>query len=401
MTEYEPDRDVVRIDLRDRTEFLSGFDLGASETADRMALLVQAYDSIIRQGGVFFPITYDFVRELGRGRQGQVFLARHHGARGCITEHAIKVFDPRLYESAEEYWADMGRIAQQLTLLQRVQTPTSVARHAYEETRSIGYLQMDAIDGLDVRRLLSPAHLTLARGRSTEEEWQRFTTAIFRVEGERVSLQPGIVVYIMRRVLRSLDRLHSMGFLHSDIKPANIMIDRLGSVKVIDFGRALRVGETAAFLLGSPVYMAPEQHLRETGTTRSDLYSLGLVGLEMLRGVPLVQMENIDEEVLLATKQSLASTLHDMLPEHVRDNHDLVAILRRMTDVDPSARYATARDADVGDAGLRVIDKQLVRADLDSEYAHDLADYMKKLVDPSTGRIELTSIDGPTSGFTS
>jgi len=193
-----------------------------------------------------------------------------------------------------------------------------------------------------------------------------------------------------------------MGFLHSDIKPGNIMIDRLGSVKAIDFGRALRVGETAAFLLGSPGYMAPEQHLRETGTEQSDIYSLGLVGIEMLRGEPLLPTGQADEKALLAAKRELPDNLPDMLPPHVRDNHSLVSVLRQMIDVDPVARYATAREADIGDVGLLAIDKQLVRADLDSEYTREFTAYLRKLVDPSTGRIELSSIDVPsTTGFVS
>jgi serine/threonine protein kinase len=383
----EYDDDVVRIDLTGRAQT-------QHETQpDGLMKLVQSYDAIVRQGGVYFPAAYQFVRELGRGQQGQVFLAQRHGARGCVTEHAIKIFDPSLYKSAEEYWTDMGRIARQLSLMQRIQTPTMVARHAYEETRGIGYIQMEAIDGLDVRRLLSISHLNVVRERSSAEEWDRFTTTIFRVDRDRVRLQPGVTIYIMRRVLQSLERLHSMGFLHSDIKPGNIMIDRLGSVKTIDFGRALRVGETAAFLLGSPSYMSPEQHEGKTGTIQSDLYSLGLVGIEMLRGTPLLGEYSGTEEQLLEAKLHLSEHLHDMLPDSVQDNHALVSILRHMTCVNPEERFTSARDADVGDLGLRVIDKQLVRADLDSEYGRDFADYLKKLVDPSTGRIELNSLD--------
>ncbi len=398
--EYESEQDVVRIDLTQRGDSRCMRGMATPEDPTGLTPLTEAYDAIVMQGGVYFPVAYQFVRELGRGRQGQVFLAQRHGARGCVTEHAIKVFDPRLYETAEEYWTDMGRIARQLSLLQRLQLPTMVARHAYEETRGIGYIQMEAIDGLDVRRLLSSSHLDLARSRSTPDEWNQFTTTIFREDDGRVSLQPGVMVYILRRVLRSLERLHSMGFLHSDIKPGNIMIDRLGSVKAIDFGRALRVGETAAFLLGSPGYMAPEQHLRETGTEQSDIYSLGLVGIEMLRGEPLLPAGQADEEALLAAKRALPDNLPDMLPPHVRDNHSLVSVLRQMIDVDPVTRYATAREADIGDVGLLAIDKQLVRADLDSEYTREFTAYLRKLVDPSTGRIELSSIDVPsTAGF--
>jgi serine/threonine protein kinase len=390
MNEY--DDDVVRIDLTGRTQKHNRIEKDQSTDAAGLMKLVQSYAAIVRQGGVYFPVAYQFVRELGRGQQGQVFLAQRHGARGCVTEHAIKMFDPSLYQSAEEYWTDMGRIARQLSMLQRVQTPTMVARHAYEETRGIGYTQMEAIDGLDVRRLLSTSHLNLARERSTQEEWDRFTTTIFQIDGDNVRLQPGVAIYIMRRVLQSLERLHSMGFLHSDIKPGNIMIDRLGTVKTIDFGRALRVGETAAFLLGSPSYMAPEQHMGKTGTVRSDIYSLGLVGIEMLRGTPLLGETTATAKELLAAKQTLPEHLHDMLPRAVCDNHALVSILRQMTCLQEEDRYTNAREADVGHFGLRVIDKQLVQADLDSEYARDLSDYLRKLVDPSTGRVELHSI---------
>jgi hypothetical protein len=96
--------------------------------------------------------------------------------------------------------------------------------------------------------------------------------------------------------------------------------------------------------------------------------------------------------MLLAAKQVLPEKLHEILPENVCNNHALVEILRRMVNVDPAGRYGSAREADVGHDGLRVIDKQLVRADLDSEYARELADYLQKLVDPETGRIELAPI---------
>ncbi len=359
----------------------------------QMAQLSSTYDQIVEQGGVFFPVAYQFIRELGRGRQGQVFLAQRHGARGCVTEHAIKLFDPRLYESAEEYWTDMGRIAYQLSLLQRIQMPTMVARHAYEETRGIGYIQMEAIDGMDIRRLLTPSVMAIAKKRSTTAEWEHFNSTMFHIDGVRVGLQPGFAIYIMRCVLRSLERLHNMGFMHADIKPGNIMIDRLGSVKTIDYGRALKIGETAAFLLGSPMYMAPEQHMREVGSDRSDIYSLGLVGIEMLRGHKLVYSENPDEETLLEAKKRLPDDLDVLLPKHVRDNSDLVAFLRRMIAVSPADRYRSAPEAEVGDQGLRVIDKQLVQADLDSEYARDLAYYLTKLVDPRTQRVETGLID--------
>jgi eukaryotic-like serine/threonine-protein kinase len=346
------------------------------------------FASVIRAGAIYYPTAYSFVRELGRGRQGVVFLANRQGARGCITEHAIKVLDPTLYRTPQEYWTDMGRIASQISRLQRLQSPNLLSRYTYEETFGIGYIQMEAIDGIDLERLLRKDHLDAVRASCSAREWSKITRPVFRIESDRVRLQPGVVVYILRSMLRGLEVLHAAGFLHSDIKPANIMIDRLGNVKIVDFGRAVTVGERVTFLLGSPLYMAPEVHRRETGSTHSDSYSVGLVALEMLSGQKLVEDDRVSEDELLKIKTGLLQKLPSILPAHVLANKDLAAILRKFIEPDPAKRYASAKDAEVGDEGLRIIDKQLVRAGLDSEYSRDLADYLSKLIDIRTQRIE-------------
>lgn len=355
--------------------------------------LVERYEAICRARAIYYPVAFQFRRGLGRGRQGRVFLGLRQGARGCVTEHAIKVFDPSIYTNPEEYWTDMGRIASQISQLQRMQSPNLVFRHSYEETNGIGYSQMEAIDGLDLRRLLLPDHFEQVHERSTEAEWRHFRRTLFQIEGKAFSLKPGVVVYILRSALRGLESLHSMNFLHSDVKPGNIMIDRLGSVKLVDFGRAVLTGERLSFLLGSPLYMAPESHRRETAASQADFYSLGLVALEMLRGRILADEPDPSEEDLLAAKMALPSSLPGLLPRDVRKNRDLVAILRRFLEPDPSRRFSSAREAEIGDKGLRPVDNRLVRAGLDSEYARDLADYLAKLVDIHTNRIESSGQD--------
>jgi serine/threonine protein kinase len=351
--------------------------------------LQENFRSVLRAAAIYYPTAYSFVRELGRGRQGIVFLALRQGARGCITEHALKLFDPALYRAPQEYWTDMGRIASQISRLQRLQSPNLMSRYTYEETYGIGYIQMEAIDGLDLERLLRKDHLDIVRNNCTAREWAKLTKPIFRIEGDRVRLQPGVAVYILRSILRGLEVLHAANFLHSDIKPANIMIDRLGTVKVVDFGRAVTIGERVTFLLGSPLYMAPEIHRRETGGTHSDSYSVGLVALEMLTGQKLVADDRIPEDELLKIKMDLLQNLSSLLPAHVLANKDLAAILRKFIDPDPAKRHASAKDAEVGDQGLRIIDKQLVRAGLDSEYARDLSDYLSKLINIRTQRVEV------------
>jgi len=345
-----------------------------------MDQLVANYHAIIDQQGIYYPVAYRFLRELGRGRQGIVFLGLRQGARGCITRHAIKLFDPQIYPSAKKYWTDMGRIAAQTSQLQTVRSPNLVARDVYEETNGIGYLQMEAVDGVTLRYFLDGRHLAKVRDHSTPAEWNHFTDVIFRVEdGGRPYIQPGIALYIMRQILRGLETLHEMGFVHCDVKPSNIMIDRLGYVKLIDYGRAVRVNEKPTFLLGSPMYMAPEVHRRENSTIQGDIYSVGLVGLEMLSGRPLVERAPMSESDLLELKMHLPERLVEILPNHVRQNEHLVYLLHRFIEPDPSRRYGSAGEAESGE-GLRQVHRQLTQLGKDTEYGRELQDYLAKLL---------------------
>ncbi len=354
-----------------------------------MSQLVANYRSILDANAIFYPVAYRFVKELGRGRQGVVFLGLRQGARGSVTRHAIKVFDPGIYPNAKKYWTDMGRIAVQTSKLQTVKSPNLVAPDIYEEYNGIGYVQMEAINGVGVRYLLDGGHLERARQNSSPEDWAGFTDIIFRIKDGKVAIQPGVVIYIIRRVLRALEGLHEAGFIHCDVKPANIMIDHLGYVKLIDYGRATLNNEKVSFLLGTPVYMAPEMHRREPAMIASDIYTVGLVILEMLRGEPLIPKPGgMNETELMKLKMGLAARLPELLPEHVRRNEVFVGVLRRFLDPDPSRRYANAQEAESGKQGLILVHKQLAMAGKDTEYGRELEKYLEKLVNPLNGSLE-------------
>ena len=362
-----------------------------AETGSVVALerdqLIENYRSIIRDGAIHYPVTYEIRGELGRGRQGRVFLALRRGARGCVTRHAIKLFDPGIYSSSELYWTDMGRIATQVSLLQASHNPNLLPRDSYEEVLGIGYVQMEAIDGVDLRYLLDGGHVDRVLETMARDEYDRKTRSLFRPGETQVEVTPGLAVHIMRQVLRGLEALHRQDFVHSDIKPSNIMIDRLGYVRVIDHGRGVKRGEKVRILLGSPLYMAPEAHEREPSTTQSDLYSVGLVGLEMLRGEPLVGDPDIGEKELLKIKLSLTRTLPDMLPRDVRENETFLNVMSRLLEPDPAARQSTAEDADLGKYGLSGVHRQFARIGDDAEYGRELEGYLERLVDPDTDRI--------------
>ena len=93
------------------------------------------------------------------------------------------------------------------------------------------------------------------------------------------------------RSRKGLRAFHRLEMLHQDLRPENVMIDATGTVKIIDFGSArvagvaeMRAGSRTATILGTAQYTAPEYFLGEAGTTRSDLFSLGVIAYQMLTG---------------------------------------------------------------------------------------------------------------------
>jgi serine/threonine protein kinase len=349
--------------------------------------LIANYRAILHNRSIPYPIAYQFIKELGHGRQGVVFLGIRHGARGCLTHHAIKLFDPSIYSNASRYWTDMGRIAKQVSLLQPINNSNLVSRDFYEECNGIGYMQMQAIDGVDLDFLLDPKQFELARQRSTTKEWARFSHVLFHVEEDRISLQPGAVLYIMRNVLRGLSVLHENGFIHGDIKPTNIMIDVEGTVKLVDFGRAARIGEKVNILLGSPLYMAPEVHRREPGFIQSDIFSTGLLGLELLRGRQITAYADLNENALMDFKNTLVRNLEIFLPKSILRNIELTNVLRRFLEPEIINRYADAREAESGGQSLMSARQWMSDFEREAEYERELEDYLKKLVDPETGAL--------------
>ncbi len=96
---------------------------------------------------------------------------------------------------------------------------------------------------------------------------------------------------IVEQIARGLLAFHRKEMLHQDLRPANIMIDTTGTVKIIDFGstRVSGVAEASAAaganeILGTAQYTAPEYFLGEGGSPRSDIYSLGVIAYQMLTG---------------------------------------------------------------------------------------------------------------------
>ena len=213
-------------------------------------------------------------------------------------------------------------------------------------------------------------------------------SVLFRVGEGHFQLQPGLALYMLRELLQGLSALHDAGFLHADIKPSNIMLDRTGTVKLVDFGRAVVVGERIDILLGSPLYMAPEVHRLASSAVASDLFSAGLVALEMLRGELFEDLAVPSEEDLVRYKQGMAERLHMLLPGNIRENRLLlVNFLKRFLLLDPAERYGSAVKAEESLYRLRELQWEMGLVAREADYEWDLKRYLEKITDPVTGHL--------------
>jgi serine/threonine-protein kinase len=136
---------------------------------------------------------------------------------------------------------------------------------------------------------------------------------------------------IARKLCAGLAAAHERGVLHRDLKPGNVMLDRQGQVRIMDFGLAAAAGGIAGgdIRSGTPAYMAPEQKEGREVTVRSDLYSLGLVFAEMFTG------QKAPEKAKPGSRPSAGSADLDPAVEKV---------IQRCLDPTPRNRPASAID---------------------------------------------------------
>jgi eukaryotic-like serine/threonine-protein kinase len=203
---------------------------------------------------------YELDCEIGRGGMGVVYRAKDRRLKRTV---AIKVLPPELAFRSEI----KTRFLREAETAAQLNHPNIVDIYAVDETENIVYFVMAYITGDNLAKRLHD-HGTLS------------------VDETRRTL---------RDVADALAYAHERGVVHRDIKPDNILIDaQSGRPMVTDFGIARAVTEggdtrltATGIAIGTPTYMSPEQAAGErTVDGRSDLYSLGILGYQMLTGDP-------------------------------------------------------------------------------------------------------------------
>lgn len=156
------------------------------------------------------------------------------------------------------------------------------------------------------------------------------------------------VIHIVRQILAGLDHAHAMGLVHRDLKPENIMIDDDDHVCIVDWGIAVLrdAGDdarltTAGLVLGTPMYMAPEQARGEVIDQRCDLFALGVIVYELLAGV--TPFEGSGVEVIVANLTQEPPSIATRTGAEV--DPALEAFARRLMAHRADGRFASAHAA--------------------------------------------------------
>ena len=238
----------------------------AGSAPSDMALWAQLADALAAQ--------YELERELGRGGMGIVYRARDRRLKRPV---AIKLLPPELAFRGEI----RTRFLREAETAAQLSHPNIVQIFTVGEQGGLVFFVMALVDGETVASMLS-------------------TSGPFSIDATR---------RVLREVADALAYAHARGVVHRDIKPDNILIDRETSRSMVtDFGiaRAMTGDDGSSggagsasrltatgMAIGTPAYMSPEQSVGErTIDGRSDLYSLGVVGYQMLCGDPPFKAAN-------------------------------------------------------------------------------------------------------------
>jgi serine/threonine-protein kinase len=201
--------------------------------------------------GTVLAERYRILGFLGRGGMGEVYRAFDLKLDQIVALKflpAAASADARLLE----------RFRAEVRLARQVSHRNACRVHDIGDADGAAFISMEYVDGDTLANLLKQ---------------------IGRLPGDKA-------LEIARKLCAGLAAAHERGVLHRDLKPGNIMLDRQGQVRIMDFGLAAAAGGVAGGEIrsGTPAYMAPEQKEGREVTVRSDIYSLGLVFSEMFTG---------------------------------------------------------------------------------------------------------------------
>jgi serine/threonine protein kinase/ActR/RegA family two-component response regulator len=266
--------------------------------------------------GTSLAARYEFIDVIGSGAVGIVFKARH--------PHLQRLYAIKMIHSQEHTADNASRFEQEAQLISTLEHPNIATIHDFGITeRGRPFMVLDYIDGLNLGAVLA----------------------------ERQQLPTAEALSIVGQIAEGMDYAHKAGIIHRDLKPTNIMLknnDGKTLVKIVDFGCAKlrtasndkRALETiTGLVVGTPVYMSPEQACGEKIDQRSDIYSLGCLLYEALTGrMPHAGLETV--EVMAKHVHVEPASLKEIRKD-LEFVPGLQQLLNKALAKNPQARYQT------------------------------------------------------------
>ena len=257
--------------------------------------------------GASFAERYQIIEKLGRGGMGKVYRALDNK---LDEEVAIKLLNPEIAADKNT----LERFSNELKLARKIVHKNVGRMYEFMEEQGTHFITMEYVPGEDLKSFI-----------------------------KRVGQLPvGKAISIGTQILQGLEEAHKLGIVHRDLKPGNIMIDKEGNARIMDFGIARSVhtkGMTAkGVIIGTPEYMSPEQAEAKDIDQLSDIYSFGIILYEMLTGqlpfdgeTPLSIALKHKQEVPRQPKE-----LNPQIPE------DLDHLILRCMEKEPQDRHQSA-----------------------------------------------------------
>jgi serine/threonine protein kinase len=256
---------------------------------------------------------YQVLERIGVGGMAEVYRGKHERLDRQV---AIKILHPALTEETEF----VSRFEREARLVANLRHPNIVQMYDFDSQDDQVFMVMEYIPGVTLKQRLQ----TLK------------TDGVFMCLDE--------VSGILKQISSALDYAHSQKMLHRDLKPSNIMITDDHIVYLTDFGIAHILGGTrltsTSSLLGTPVYMSPEQGRNDPLTNASDLYALAVVLFEMVAGeVPF------DADTPISVLQKHINTPPPQLEYYRKDlPRGTGKVLHKALSKNPSDRYSSAEE---------------------------------------------------------
>lgn len=255
--------------------------------------------------GVIVAERYRIVALLGRGGMGEVYRAEDLKLSQVV---AIKFLPISFSQDA----SILERFHSEVRVARQISHPNVCRVFDIGDANGVPFLTMEYVDGEDLSSLVRRI------GRLPQDKAAEVT----------------------RQICAGLAAAHDRGIVHRDLKPSNLMLDGSGKIRITDFGLAGVAAniQGAEVRAGTPAYMAPEQLSGKEVTTKSDIYSLGLVMYEILTGKRAYEANTLPE--LIKSREEGTITLPSTL---VRELDPVVErVILRCLEKDPTKRPSTA-----------------------------------------------------------